>query len=189
MYFAKVIPTIYVPVKAARGNITTNQYSITSQYRPAIVDGVRQNVLPGLFFVYDISPFQVTVTEHTSTATELVTSLCAILGGIITAAGLLDSLLYSVQKRTGAKDVLSFLALLGEGHAAQAAKFPGAPPPGVGLGGGSVAGSPGGHAGGAAWGGGAGGPPGSPPPLGIHPSVAGSPHGGGPGAVPASKLA
>ena len=51
-----------------------------------------QNVLPGIFFVYDISPFQVTVTEHTSSLIELVTSLCAILGGVITAAGLVSCL-------------------------------------------------------------------------------------------------
>ena len=46
MYFAKVIPTIYTPSghwkAGGRGNITTNQYSITNQYRPAIVDGMRQ---------------------------------------------------------------------------------------------------------------------------------------------------
>ena len=72
--------------------------------------------------MYDISPFQVTVTTHTSTLTELVTSLCAILGGVITAAGLLDALLGQVQRQLGVKSLLSFLSLVGEGHGAASAK-------------------------------------------------------------------
>lgn len=65
MYFIKVIPTVYAAGGGAAA-LKTNQYSVTSQYRAAVVNGVRQNVLPGIFFVYDISPFQVTVTEHTT---------------------------------------------------------------------------------------------------------------------------
>ena len=58
LYFAKVIPTVYKG-KGDASPLVTNQYSITSQYRPAVVGGMRQNVLPGIFIVYDISPFQV----------------------------------------------------------------------------------------------------------------------------------
>ena len=51
------------------------------------------------------------MTEHTQSFAQLVTSLCAILGGVITAAGLLDSLLYAAQ-RYGVKDAASFVAVL-----------------------------------------------------------------------------
>lgn len=91
----QVIPTVY---KRDGTNLTTNQYSVTSQYRPAVVNGQRQNVLPGLFFVYDISPFMVTVTEAYTTFPQLITSLCAILGGVITAATLVDAVLYRLGR-------------------------------------------------------------------------------------------
>jgi hypothetical protein len=103
-----------------------------------------QNILPGLFFVYDISPFQVTVTQHRPSLAELVTSLCAILGGVITAAGLVDAALFTLQKRLGVKSLGGLLNLLGDGHASMAAKVPGAAPPGVGVGGGSFGGAGGG---------------------------------------------
>lgn len=100
--------------------------------------------MPGLFFVYDFSPFQVTVTQHRPSLTELVTSLCAILGGVITAAGLVDAALFTLQKRLGVKSLGGLLTLLGDGHASMAAKVPGAAPPGVGVGGGGSFGGGGG---------------------------------------------
>jgi hypothetical protein len=96
MYYLKVIPTNYINPKGVQ--LQTNQYSVMTQFRAAVVNGVRQNVLPGLFFVYDISPFMVTVTEaYTTSVLQVVTSLCAILGGVITAAKLVDLVLYRLQ--------------------------------------------------------------------------------------------
>ena len=98
MFYVKVIPTVFL---GARGRkvLETNQYSVAQQYRPAVVDGQRQNVLPGLFFVYDFSPFSVTINDaKTTTLAQLVTSLCAILGGVITFARLADALLYQLGK-------------------------------------------------------------------------------------------
>lgn len=94
MYYIKVIPTIY---RRNGANLTTNQYSITSQFRPAVINGQRQNVLPGLFFIYDISPFQVTVTESYTPIHTFITSVFAILGGVITLATLLDAILYRLN--------------------------------------------------------------------------------------------
>ena len=164
MYFIKVIPTVYAAGGGAPA-LKTNQYSVTSQYRAAVVNGVRQNVLPGIFFVYDISPFQVTVTEHTTPTlqarqgaegsaggpsgarplsppllpacpdahvspplpspapclpaclpAQMLTSLAAILGGVITAAGLLDSLLF--HGLGGAKGLQAALQRITGGGAA-----------------------------------------------------------------------
>jgi endoplasmic reticulum-Golgi intermediate compartment protein 3 len=71
--------------------IKTNQYSVTSQYRPAFLLGQRMNVIPGVFFVYDISPFMVTVTRHSNSLGQLLTSLFAILGGVLTLAKVIDA--------------------------------------------------------------------------------------------------
>lgn len=38
----------------------------------------------GIFFVYDLSPFMVRVTEHTVPFTHFLTGLCAIAGGVFT---------------------------------------------------------------------------------------------------------
>jgi hypothetical protein len=49
--------------------------------------------------VYDFSPFSVTINDaKTTTFAQLVTSLCAILGGVITFARLADALLYQLGK-------------------------------------------------------------------------------------------
>jgi endoplasmic reticulum-Golgi intermediate compartment protein 3 len=102
MYFIKIIPTVYLGeprIKRCNSrwvqcatrllfghssvagvgatSLKTNQYSVTSQYRAAIVNGQRQNVLPGIFFVYDISPFQVTVTEHTTPTLQVTCTYIA----------------------------------------------------------------------------------------------------------------
>jgi hypothetical protein len=102
MYYVKVIPTQYqtgaAPAAAAGargGALSTYQYSVSSQMRPAVVKGVRQNVLPGLFFVYEMAPYLVTVTEARGSFLHFLTGLCAILGGVITLARLADTLLHT----------------------------------------------------------------------------------------------
>lgn len=75
----------------AKGVIKTNQYSVTSQFRPAFLLGQRMNVIPGVFFVYEISPFMVTITRHSTSFSQLLTSLFAILGGVLTLAKIIDA--------------------------------------------------------------------------------------------------
>jgi hypothetical protein len=55
-------------------------------------------VLPGIFFVYDLSPFMVEVKRTTMPLTHLATKLLAIVGGVFTILGVVDSIVYSVQK-------------------------------------------------------------------------------------------
>ncbi len=60
------------------------QYSVTSSFRPAVVNGMRQSVLPGVFWVYDLSPFMVDASTYHTPLFEFVTGLCAIIGGVLT---------------------------------------------------------------------------------------------------------
>lgn len=64
------------------------QYSVTDQYQAGIVNGRRQNVLPGVFFVYDFAPFLVQVNEHYVSFAHFLTRLCAIAGGVFTVCPL-----------------------------------------------------------------------------------------------------
>lgn len=86
---------------AATHTIKTNQFSVTSQFRPAFSVGQRLNVIPGIFFVYEISPFMVTVTKHSSSLAQLLTSTFAILGGVLTLAKAVDAALHFVLAHTG----------------------------------------------------------------------------------------
>ena len=61
-------------------------------------------VLPGVFFIYDISPIMVKFTEKRQTLSYFLTSLCAIVGGVFTVAGIIDGAIYhsgSMLKRGG----------------------------------------------------------------------------------------
>ena len=48
----------------------------------------------GVFFIYDISPILVQLTEYQHSFTHFLTSVCAIVGGVFTVAGMIDGLLY-----------------------------------------------------------------------------------------------
>jgi hypothetical protein len=81
MYYVKVIPTVF-----------------SRPGSPAVVNGQRQNVLPGIFFVYDVSPFMIRLTASYTPLISVLTNLCAILGGVIAAATLVDQVLYKMTK-------------------------------------------------------------------------------------------
>lgn len=95
-FFIKLVPTVFT--SATGHEIHTNQYSVSTQFRPAVANGMRQNILPGVFFVYDLSPFMIKVTESRESLIELLTGLCAIAGGILTVSGILDSLLFRITE-------------------------------------------------------------------------------------------
>ena len=99
-YFVKVVPTTY---KYADGNhIDSCQYSVTDQFKSAH-DPSKGFVLPGVFFIYDISPIMVTFREERPAFSYFLTSLCAIVGGVFTVAGIVDSCIYSASGGPGLK--------------------------------------------------------------------------------------
>lgn len=91
-YYIKVVPTIY---ENDWETIRTNQYSATDQFQAGNVNGVQQAVLPGVFFVYGLSPFMVRVTEQSMSFLQFLTGVCAIVGGVFTVAGIVDSCLHA----------------------------------------------------------------------------------------------
>lgn len=48
----------------------------------------------GVFFIYDLSPMLVRLTEYRHSFTHFLTNVCAIVGGVFTVAGMLDGMLY-----------------------------------------------------------------------------------------------
>jgi hypothetical protein len=115
-YYLKVVPTIY---ESLDGNIIkTNQFSVTEHQKNMGGDshGLPGKSVPiyvvyvqlltnasGVFFMYDLSPIMVKFTETKKSFAHFLTGVCAIIGGVFTVAGLIDSFLYhglrSMQKK------------------------------------------------------------------------------------------
>lgn len=112
-YFLKVVPTEHHRLNGRK--IQTFQYSATAYERdlapydpnlghdaPDRSDGrVVRTVegVPGVFFNYEISPMRVTQTESRPSLWHFLSNLCAIVGGILTLAGILDGLIYRGRRQ------------------------------------------------------------------------------------------
>ncbi|TKY56246.1 Endoplasmic reticulum-Golgi intermediate compartment protein 3 [Spatholobus suberectus] len=93
-YFIKVVPTVYTDVSGH--TIQSNQFSVTEHFRTGDVG--RLQSLPGVFFFYDLSPIKVTFMEEHVSFLHFLTNVCAIVGGIFTVSGILDSFIYHGQR-------------------------------------------------------------------------------------------
>ncbi|KAF5444161.1 hypothetical protein F2P56_036658 [Juglans regia] len=93
-YFIKVVPAIFTDIRGR--TIQSNQYSVTEHFRSA--DPGRSRSLAGVFFFYDISPVKVTFKEEHIPFLHFMTHICAIIGGIFTVAGIIDSFVYHGQR-------------------------------------------------------------------------------------------
>ncbi|CAN6295281.1 unnamed protein product [Urochloa humidicola] len=88
-YFVKVVPTIYTDIRGRK--IYSNQFSVTEHFREAI--GYPRPP-PGVYFFYEFSPIKVDFTEENTSLLHFLTNICAIVGGIFTVAGIIDSFVY-----------------------------------------------------------------------------------------------
>lgn len=96
-YFLQVVSTSYTAVNGTE--VHTNQYSVTEQAK--MVDFTRAGAgskIPGVFFVYDVSPFHVSISHTSEPFADFAIGLCAIVGGAVTIAGLVDGALYHGQQ-------------------------------------------------------------------------------------------
>ncbi|XP_014406179.1 PREDICTED: endoplasmic reticulum-Golgi intermediate compartment protein 3 isoform X2 [Myotis brandtii] len=82
--------------------LRTNQFSVTRHEK--VANGLLGDQgLPGVFVLYELSPMMVKLTEKHRSFTHFLTGVCAIIGGMFTVAGLIDSLIYhsarAIQKK------------------------------------------------------------------------------------------
>ncbi|XP_078227154.1 endoplasmic reticulum-Golgi intermediate compartment protein 3 isoform X2 [Callithrix jacchus] len=105
-YFVKVVPTVYMKVDGEPPIppqvLRTNQFSVTRHEK--VANGLLGDQgLPGVFVLYELSPMMVKLTEKHRSFTHFLTGVCAIIGGMFTVAGLIDSLIYhsarAIQKK------------------------------------------------------------------------------------------
>ncbi|ORY24393.1 ER to Golgi transport-related protein [Naematelia encephala] len=113
-YFLKVVSTNFVYLNGQE--IPTHQYSVT-QYERDLKAGnapgrdghghmTSHGVMgvPGLYLNFEISPMKVIHTETRQSFAHFLTSTCAIIGGVLTVASLVDSFIFSSAKRLQARD-------------------------------------------------------------------------------------
>jgi len=108
-YFIKVIPTTYVDERGY--SLSTNQYTFTERFRPLMVPSsnpdtpaqMQASVIPGIFFVYELAPFVIEVTRTKVPLLHLFTRLLAVVGGVFSIMGVVDSFVFGVSKLTAKK--------------------------------------------------------------------------------------
>ncbi|CEP11468.1 hypothetical protein [Parasitella parasitica] len=90
-YFVKIVSTRLFPITGIP--TLTNQYSVTQND----VEGAKGG-LPGVFFMLEISPMQISYKETRKSFSSLLTGVLAIIGGVYTVAGLIDRVVYRAEK-------------------------------------------------------------------------------------------
>lgn len=98
-YFIKVVPTTY---NYALYSIESNQYSVTNHTIPitgTLQQQLNTQLLPGLFIIYDFSPFTIAISSHNTRLFGFITTLFAIVGGVFTIAGVIDTVVFSISKK------------------------------------------------------------------------------------------
>ena len=94
--------------RCAVDRAATNQFSVTQHMKYIRFDR-GQHGLPGVFFMYDISPMMIRVYEERRSFMHFLTGVCAIVGGVFTVAGMVDSTLYHGLKSIRRKQELGKL--------------------------------------------------------------------------------
>merc|ERR1719223_1455866 len=108
-YFVRIIPTVYSDESGNK--VFTNQYTFTEKFRPLNfpkikADGTRdpvEAILPGIFFVYELSPFMIEASRTRIPLLHFITKILSIVGGVFTVMGVLDSILYKLQRQLAKK--------------------------------------------------------------------------------------
>jgi len=91
----QVVPTEYRFLNGT--TIQTNQYSVTEHLRHVNPGSGRG--LPGVFFFYEVSPLHVVIEEQYRKGwVAFFTSVCAVVGGVVTVMGIIDQSLFSLTQ-------------------------------------------------------------------------------------------
>mmetsp|Transcript_17509 Transcript_17509/g.44882 ORF Transcript_17509/g.44882 Transcript_17509/m.44882 type:complete len:615 (+) Transcript_17509:62-1906(+) len=91
-YFLKVVPTTYEFIGGQ--SVHTNQFSVTQYFKSLSVDS-GSSMVPCIAFVFELTPLKVRKTERRGgSLLNFLTRSAAIIGGIFTVAGFIDSAVF-----------------------------------------------------------------------------------------------
>jgi thiol-disulfide isomerase/thioredoxin len=91
-YMQVVLTSIQPSDRNSEANFDAYEYTVHSHmYNP-------EDTIPAAKFSYALSPIQIIVTEKKKAFYHFVTTLCAIIGGVFTVAGILDGMVHQAGK-------------------------------------------------------------------------------------------
>ena len=93
-----MIPTIYRPLRGAP--VYSNSYSMHEQFvRLDLLSAMQAASQPGIYFNYDFYPVMVELVETKPSFLHFLTRVCGIIGGIVAAVGVLDSIIHRANEQ------------------------------------------------------------------------------------------
>jgi len=93
-YVMRVVPTVVRNVKGAEA--VSYQYTYTFKKYMGFSMGGR--AIPALWFKYDLSPLTVKYSHRRPPIYTFITTVCAIVGGTFTVAGIIDSCIFTASE-------------------------------------------------------------------------------------------
>ncbi|XP_037601347.1 endoplasmic reticulum-Golgi intermediate compartment protein 1 isoform X3 [Cebus imitator] len=93
-YILKIVPTVYED-KSGKQQYSY-QYTVANKEYVAYSHTGR--IIPAIWFRYDLSPITVKYTERRQPLYRFITTICAIIGGTFTVAGILDSCIFTASE-------------------------------------------------------------------------------------------
>ncbi|XP_054723272.1 endoplasmic reticulum-Golgi intermediate compartment protein 1-like [Uloborus diversus] len=92
-YVMKIVPTIYENLDGLK----VQSYQYTSAYKNSVTFSHTGRVMPAIWFRYDLTPITVKYIETRQPLYSFLTTVCAIVGGTFTVAGIIDSLIFTAS--------------------------------------------------------------------------------------------
>lgn len=91
--------TIEHYLQVVKTELTFRSYKLVEEYEyTAHSSLVHSLTIPVAKFHFELSPMQVLITENPKSFSHFITNVCAIIGGVFTVAGIVDSILHNTMR-------------------------------------------------------------------------------------------
>ncbi|KAK6934406.1 Thioredoxin domain [Dillenia turbinata] len=92
-HYLQVVKTEVITTRSSREHKLVEEYEYTAH--SSLVHSLH---IPVAKFHFELSPMQVLITENQKSFSHFITNVCAIIGGVFTVAGILDSILHNTMR-------------------------------------------------------------------------------------------
>ncbi|KAI1288000.1 Endoplasmic reticulum-Golgi intermediate compartment protein 1 [Halotydeus destructor] len=91
-YHMKIVPTMYED-----GHLRLTSFQYTAAYKNFVAFSHNGRIMPAIWFRYDMTPITVKYTRRREPLYHFLTMMAAIIGGVFTVAGIIDSLVFTAH--------------------------------------------------------------------------------------------
>ncbi|KAL0306406.1 UNVERIFIED_CONTAM: protein disulfide isomerase-like 5-4 [Sesamum radiatum] len=92
----KITPRIEHYLQVVKTEVMTRSYKLVEEHEYTAHSSLIHSLdIPVAKFHFELSPMQVLITENSKSFSHFITNVCAIIGGVFTVAGILDSILHN----------------------------------------------------------------------------------------------